>query len=242
MSDKQVNQKSKPGLDFVDLNEGGLPINAVIYGQPGSGKTFLAATSPKPLIIDLEMGAPATVKAVDNDVKVFSAPTLAKVREAYAYLASGDHDFESVVIDPVGELQRIIMKDVIENYKVRRTYDDLPGMADWGKMLNDITKLITAFRALPLNTIVTAHAEVPDNDFDPVKPLVSGKNFAPFLQGAMDLLGYISVSIGEDGKPSRQLLTSSTEQVVAKNRGGKLPHIIREPNMTDIIQRMRAKE
>lgn len=226
------------GLSFLDPAKESHPTNAVIYGQPGSGKTGLASTAPKPLIIDLENGAPATVKAVGNEhARIIQARDMDTIRKVYKFLASGDHDFETVIIDPAGELQSIIMEETLRKFTARRQYDNLPTMQDWQKSLSEAQKIITAFRSLPLRTIVVAHADVPDHEEDVVKPLVSGKNFKPFLMGAMDLLGYLYVE--QDGDDTvRKLQTQATANVVAKNRGNKLPPVVVNPNMTEIFALM----
>lgn len=243
MAKQQTQQPAENdfGLDLLDPTEpGATKTNAVIYGQPGAGKSFLGATAPKPLIIDLEQGAAASAKAAGNpDARVFRANTMDDVRKAYKALAKGGHGFETVILDPVSELQRMIMKDVLDRYpNSKRPYDDQPMISDYQKAMGDAIKLITAFRALPdVRTVIMAHADIPDHEDDMVKPLLSGKTFKTFLPGAMDLLGYLYVeSDGEEA--TRKLQTVSSATVIAKNRGGKLPAIVINPNLTEIFRLM----
>ena len=215
--------------------------NCVIYGAPGSGKTSLAATAPDPLFLDFERGAAASVRAVGVDnVRILEVRDMEQVRNAYNYLASGKHPFRTVVLDPVGELMRLCLNSVVGKYSSRRQYDDLPSMADWNKALSDMIKLLTAFRSLPIHCVVTAHASIPEHEEDTVKPLVSGKQFGPFLEGAMDLLAYLHVEQDASGNSVRRLVTESTPTIRAKNRGGKLSAVIEEPNLTEIFALMES--
>lgn len=225
--------------DPFDEEEPG-EVNAVIYGQPGSGKTSLVAGAPRCLLLDFERGGRASIVATGNrDTRSVHITSMKQVRQVYRALSSGKHDFLTVALDPIGELQRLMMEDTLKRFpSSRRQYNDLPMQADWNKMLSDLTKLVTMFRALPMHTIVVAHSEIPKHEDDTVAPLVSGKNFKPFLQGAMDLLGYLYVDEDEDGSETRMLRTTATPTINAKNRGGKLDPIIINPNMTEIIEQM----
>lgn len=215
--------------------------NCVVYGSPGSGKTSLAATAPAPLILDFERGAAASVRAVGNpDARIVQVDSMEQVRNAYEYLASKRHDFKSVVIDPIGELQRLSLRTVVANYTSRRQYEDLPSMTDWNKALHDLIKMVTAFRSLPIHCVITAHASIPEHEEDTVKPLVSGRQFGPFLEGAMDLLAYLHLEEDSEGNPVRRLITDPTPTIRAKNRGGKLPSVIEHPNLSEIFALMEA--
>lgn len=220
------------------------PVNAVIYGAPGSGKTFLGATANAPLLIDLERGAMASAAATGNSkARVVEANSIDDIREIYAFLKKGNHEFDAVVIDPLSELMRISMTHVIESFPTaKRQYGDQPTMTDWGKMQKDVIALITAFRALPMNTVVLAHSDIPNHDEDVVQPLVSGKQVKPFIMGAMDLLGYLYIDSDEDEEPVRKLLTQATASIAAKNRGNLLPAVVEEPNLAEIFRIMEGRE
>jgi hypothetical protein len=79
----------------------------LVYGQPGDGKTSLAASFPDPVFLQLEDGCPGDVEMVSfgliSDFK--------NMMSAISSLYDGDHDFKTVVIDSVTELQKIIFAE-----------------------------------------------------------------------------------------------------------------------------------
>lgn len=242
MAKKTLADPTEFGLELMSPDEIMVgETNAVVYGAPGSGKSTLAATAPSPLILDFENGAAASARIVQNPgLRILRVTEVQQVRDAYSYLASGKHEFKTVVLDPVGELYRMMLRSVVEQYTSRRQYDDLPSMADWNKALSDMIKLITAFRALPIHCVITAHASIPEHEEDTVKPLVSGKQFGPFLEGSMDLLAYLHIEEDSSGQSVRRLITAPTPTIRAKNRGGKLPAVIEDPNLSDIFDLMES--
>lgn len=216
------------------------PPNAFIYGPSGTGKTGLAATAPDPLIIDLENGAPVTVRAVGNKgARVIQASSMGEVRKVYKYLQAGDHPFKTVVIDPLWELQRLMMEEVMAKYPTKRAFNRVSTMQDWQLVTEDFRKMLEAFRALPLHTVLIAHAQNRQHEEDVVEPLLQGKSMLSFAIRSMDLLGYMRIGETKKGEdPVRELVVEGTETISAKNRGGALPSVIPNPNLTDIFAKM----
>ena len=217
-----------------------VPTNAMFYGASGSGKTGLAATGPNVLIMDFEHGAPTTVRAVGNrSTKVVQIRDMKEVRQYYAYLLNEEHPYDTVVLDPLGDLQDLLKEEVIKKYPAKRAFNRVPSQQDWGLMTEDFRKLLNAFRALPLHTVFIAHADTRHDDEDMVKPLLQGKHMLSYAMRTMDLLGYTYVE-AEDEEPVRMLLTQSTATITAKNRGNKLPTVIERPNLTEIFRIMES--
>lgn len=263
--EEAVIDASQFGISLVDpqseeaTNES--PAKAVIYGPPGAGKTGLAMTAPVPILIDFENGGLRTAKAVLQSLKDagYEVSSLARIvsinAEAsggiearkqldgvLAFLRTGDHPFQTVILDPVNELQKLLMKEVIEKYPSKRPMGNQPTMPDWGKALSEANAIIQAFRSLPMHVVITAHAEMPDNDNDDIHPLATGKSFKPFLEGSMDLLAFLKVESQQtptgEKITERILITESDGRIRAKNRGNKLPAAISSPNLSEIFEAM----
>jgi len=83
------------------------PRRTLLYGTHGIGKSTFASCMPKPLILDLEDGL--------DDIDCQATPrldSLDEVLEWVAELYTGKHGFETVVIDTLDFLERLIWKGV----------------------------------------------------------------------------------------------------------------------------------
>lgn len=253
-------------LMFIDpLSENAVdPTNAVIYGVPGAGKTALAMTAPNPLLIDFEKGGLHTARAVLAAAKEAGSDVskarivqinyqpkeensgircIEQLTEVLEFLKRGEHEFKSVILDPIGEFQKILMAETLQRFPMKRPMGGQPQIGDWGRSLDEAARWVAEFRALPMHTIIVAHAEQPGNEVDDIHPLVTGKNFGPYLEGAMPLLGYLYNEEVEEGgrvKTKRILRVKSDGRIRAKNRGEKLPPLIADPNLTKIFARMES--
>jgi len=83
------------------------PPRILIYGPPGIGKTTLASEFPAPVVLQVEDGTPGDVELVSFG----KLNTFAEVMDALAALYTEDHDFGTVVVDSVTELQRLIFAE-----------------------------------------------------------------------------------------------------------------------------------
>lgn len=84
-----------------------MPPRILIYGDPGIGKTSLAASFPKAVFIQVEDGTPS-----DLELNSFGKITdFESVMQALGALYSEDHDFQTVVIDSISEMQRLVFAE-----------------------------------------------------------------------------------------------------------------------------------
>lgn len=83
----------------------------VIYGRGKMGKTTLASEFPNPIFIQTEDGAG------DIEVTSFKDEPLAsysEVNEALVALASEDHEFKTLVIDSITQLEPLVWKEACD--------------------------------------------------------------------------------------------------------------------------------
>src|SRR4029077_8687351 len=109
--------------------------NMLIYGEPGTRKTRLAASAPKPLIIDVNDHGHDSVRQ-DYDPMYYPCDRWLDLNDVYWYLQGGNHDFETVVIDHVTNLQTVCMNFILGDEASRDASrdPDMPARQAWGKL------------------------------------------------------------------------------------------------------------
>lgn len=246
----QLTPRTLAGLEIKKVEERSSFFNILIYGDSGVGKTTLAGSadlvpemSPV-LVIDIEGGTESLKHSYPN-VDMIRITSWKSMQDVYNELHLGNTGYKTVILDSLTEIQKFnmyaIMADVI---KGRPNQDeDVPSMREWGINLEQIRRFVRGFRDLDMHTIFTALAKT-DKDMKTgiisTKPSLSGK-MADEVAAFVDIVTYYyvkQIGSGEEAEFQRLLLTSKTDQIVAKDRSGRLPMVIQQPTMRTIFDLM----
>ena len=234
---KQLHPKIRMASDMP------LFVKALIYGEPGAGKTYLACTAPNPLVLMTEYDvSKATMLKVQKDlgteIAVWPVSTWEDLEEAFDFLQSDEHDFKTVVLDSLTDLNRRLMRAIVESATSRRpSHDpDVPEQGDWFRVAERLRYMVRMFRDLPMHVVMTCLVQDIRTELMKI-PLVQPKSFAMELPGLFNLVGCLKAveNPDEDGRVVRKLLVESTDNYVAKNPGGALAAIVDNPNFTKIF-------
>ena len=152
-----------------------------------------------------------------------------------------DHNYETVVIDTLNEMQRIAMRATIEDFPaIRRSYENLPSMSDYGKMLHDMVELTRDFAMLPMRVVLLGQVISRQFETDVLQPQLIGKNTSREVCRKMDVIGYIYKSEKEDENTatSKKLseIAFDVAEYVCKDRSFKLPATLVNPSFQSISQ------
>jgi phage nucleotide-binding protein len=213
-------------------------LNMLVYGEPGVGKTYFAATaqdSPHTtpvLFLDVEGGTTTIRRRKDVDVKrVKSIDDLVAVHKLLHDENEGY--YKTCVIDSLTELQKLDMRDIMRELMLKRPDldPDVPGMREWGKSAEHMRRIVRGFRDLPMNTVMTAlsNVERDENGVVTFTPSMPGK-LKMEVPGFMDIVGYMSATI-EEGEPVRRIQFAKTRRVIAKDRTDSLEGSIDFPTI-----------
>jgi hypothetical protein len=207
-------------------------VKMLVYGESGTGKTRLASTFPDVLFLDIDKGMSSVTEVVDAvDIDNFH-----QLEEVYEFLKNGEHSYGTVVIDTLNEMQRIAMRATVTDFPaIRRSYDDLPSMSDYGKMLHEFSELVQDFTHLPMRVVLLAQVTSRQFDTDVLQPQLVGKNSAREVARKMDVIGYIEKSEHEDqaGHKLAQIVFDAPNYVV-KDRSFALPPVLVDPSYSRI--------
>lgn len=222
----------------------------LFYGDSGTGKTTLAGSADKVpamrpvLFVDIE-GGTESLRHSYPEVDTVRVTTWKEMQNLYNVLYEGGTGYKTVVLDSLTEIQKFNMYTIMEAVVQKRPDldQDVPSMREWGKNLEQLRKMVRGFRDLEMHTIFTALNKT-DKDqrtgIVTMKPSLSGK-LADEVAAFLDVVCYYyvkQIGDGEDTQFKRLLLTQKTDGQVAKDRTGKLPMIIEDPDMSKIYELM----
>lgn len=230
-------------LERVSRGRETKPPRILVYGQEGVGKSSFAASAPKPIFIPTEDG----LGQIDCE-RFPLAQSLDEVIGALGELYTQEHGYQTVVIDSLDWLERLIFDAVCKEYGVKSIEKADGGYArGYVHALSHWRKLAEGLDALrndkQMGVILIAHAKVERFEdpeapaYDRYSPRVH-KHAAAFICEWADAVLFatrrfrtqsedagfnrtrtIAVGLGKDGG-ERILRTVGGPSCVAKNRFG----------------------
>lgn len=238
------------GMQPTTVSEIVFNYNFLVFGDYGIGKTTLAGSSIEVddlspvLFLDIEGGALA-IKSRYPDVHVLRITEPGELKRIYQDLrkqaAKGELKYKTIIVDSVTELHKLelryIMLDVMENDDKGNRDEDVPGMQEYLKATERIRRVCRRFRDLPVSVIFTAllTEEQDDKKNRTYKKIALTRKLSTEIGGFFDVVLYMYMKENE-GKQTRLLLSTRTEEIAAKDRTDTLPNILIEPNMEKIFQ------
>lgn len=198
------------------------PISCLIYGQPGTGKTTLALSADKPVLIDLDRGLYRVEKR-------FQCPSL-QVENYQQILDLINSDelrpFNTIVIDTLGKLVDRMGDFVARQNPKFKQGDGTLSMKAWGAIKVQFTALVKQIFNSNKSVIFVAHEkEDKDGDIRFVRPDVSGSSGKDIVK-ELDLMGYMEMKGNK-----RTVSFTPNEKYYAKN-ALNLPPVIEVPDTT----------
>lgn len=184
------------------------PARCLFYGPEGVGKSSLAADAPAPIFLDIEGGA----DNIDAARYPFRDGPGGHIPRAYAEvvaaiddLTTGDHAYQSVVIDTVDALEALIHLHICEEYKKKNVED-----FGYGKgyqvaldVFRGLLKRLDTLRARrDVRVIFVGHSVVKPyknplgEDYDRYQLSVHEKTIGPKLREWCDVVGFVRFDEG----------------------------------------------
>ena len=227
-------------------------LSILIHAGAKVGKSTVSSTAPTPvLVLDAEGSwrfiktrkihwDPMTqgIPRHDGtwDACIVTITQWAQVQMVFRHLTQSEHDFVSVVIDSITEIQRRL--------KANLKGTEAMQMQDWGQLLTQMDSTIRAFRDLTMiagpTRCVVMIAETRE-DKGKWKPYMQGQ-IGVSLPYLVDICGYLYVDMApdDDGQPTRKirkLWVGSHPQFEAGERvQGTLGDVVSEPNIDSMIK------
>jgi hypothetical protein len=149
---------------IVALQGGARPVyrNWLVYSEPGVGKTVLAGTAPRGLILSYDIEGTESARALGSTADEWQIETWMEYLDALAYfqLGSGCTDYDWVTSDNLSTLEEhawaYTMGEGRKRNKKRPEYK--PALGDYPIVWNMMKRHVAEFNRLPINVIYTANA------------------------------------------------------------------------------------
>lgn len=245
-------------------------VSGLVHGPSKTGKTTLSSTLPGfKLLIDMENGTkylpglpnpnkggkpltkttwknfkqPPPKNDNDYDLCIAQVRQWQDMVDIYKWLPNNNHDFNSISIDSITQLQMICKDNLVGDEQMK--------IQSWGFLLSEMDKLIKKFRDLPLRSEpIEAVLFIAES-----QEVASTGKQVPTMQGQIrsklpymvDFTGYIQLVPVEDengqmNKKAVKMLVAQHDKYEAGNRfQGRIPDVITSPNITEIMHAVYPK-
>lgn len=145
-------------LKTIKRTKEGGAIKALIYGEPGVGKSTFANTAPNPLFISAEGGL-NHIECTKISVKNWN-----EVKEALVALKEQEHQFETIILDPIGWVLDMFEEDLLEGSgvdninKLGGGYGAFKGIMQ--SKLKAFLSYLDSIHDLGINIVFLAHEKI----------------------------------------------------------------------------------
>lgn len=207
-------------------------VKATIFGGPGSGKTPLMNTAPRPVLLVTE---PGMLSMRGSSIPAWEAYTSALVAEFFEWFMKSREasNFDTLCIDSISNIAELILADELAKVK--------HGMKAYGNMSERVMKICNDLYYMPQKHIaMIAKQALVENGrqtilqngevtYEPImqkRPFFPGKDLNVKVPHLFDNVMHLGeVVMPGQPKPVRALRTKEIPEVFARDRLGNLNEV-----------------
>ena len=223
-------------LKFTTTSEGGHFASVLVYGPSGVGKTRMAATAPKPIIISSEK---KLISLKDYKIPVILIENYLDLEEAYTFVTTNKkaEQFQTIVVDSISDIAETILTDFKND---PRTNDH--GQAAYGHLADKLGPMIKKFRDIRnKHKYFIAKSRMVEDVYTKVNmfvPSLPGRVLPDNISYEFDYVFALRIGETETFKKYRYLQTQPCMQWAAK--GNDSLAAMEKPDLTSIFKKLTA--
>lgn len=219
-------------------------VKMLIYGRSGAGKTYLACTAEKPLVVlsEYNVSIPTLLalhRETGADPDIFEVTSWNDYMDAYKYAAANLSKYKTIVIDGITDLNYRVMREILDTgiaHKAEHDQDILE-IGEYNKLHQRTMYAVKLFRDLPIDVVFTALEQDIKKEMITV-PMITPKSTALLLPSQFNTVGNLIVKPkGNNNVRELQVHAQLTKE--GKNPGGALSQVITSPNLATLIPEAR---
>lgn len=191
-------------------------VKSVCYGAPGTGKTPLLNTAPRPVLLVVE---PGMLSMRSSNIACYDAYTPARIDDFMRWLTSSAEasQFDTVGIDSVSQLAEVYLAEELTKNK--------DGRKAYGEMSRRVMAHLTALYFMPQKHVylIAKQSMTEENGIPKRRPYFPGQDLNVKVPHLFDLVMHLGLHMvpGVVGE-QKALRTSEAFDIMARDRSGKL--------------------
>jgi phage nucleotide-binding protein len=198
-------------------------VKMMIYGQAGMGKSTLALSSPKPLLVDFDNGVKRINESNLEGIDIVQVNQWQEIRTLFETSPNDIAPYESIIVDTVGKMMDYIISYVCGTRQ--------PSIRDWGTINMQFQWFTRTLSVLNKNIVFIAQRDTrKDGDNIVYIPALREKNYSAIVT-ELDLLGYMEMKT-LNGVDRRTITFNPTDRNDGKNTCF-MPAVMNIPTILD---------
>lgn len=183
-------------------------VKMMIYGQAGMGKTTVALSAPKPLLLDFDNGVKRVNMAHLDGVDIVPVEQWSQIQQLLQQDVNDLVPYQTIVVDTIGKMMDYIIVHCCGSRQ--------PQIKDWGRINQEFTWFTRALSALNKHIVFVAHRDTRKEGEETVFiPALREKSYNSIVT-ELDLLGYLEMK-SERGVQTRTITFDPTSRNDGKN-------------------------
>lgn len=221
----------KPAKEFA-IQYG---VKSLIYGPPGSGKTPILNTAPRPLLLACE---PGLLSMRNSNVPTFRAFTVAEIEEFFKWFLHSNEtkNFDTLGVDSVTQMAQIYLAD-IEN-GTSNSGKKVHGLAAYGDMAKRVMQHINALYYLPQKHmyLICKEGVGDDNGSRMKRPYFPGQQLNVDIPHLFDEILHLAVANIPGVGTNKAFRCANSIDILARDRTGMLAEF-EPPDFSALIKK-----
>lgn len=196
-------------------------VKMMIYGQAGMGKTTLALSAPKPLLLDFDNGVKRVNMAHLENIDTVQVEDWKEIQTLLQQQQAELAPYQTIVVDTIGKMMDYIITHCCGTRQ--------PQIKDWGRINQEFTWFTRALSSLNKHIVFVAHRDSrKEGDETVFIPSLREKSYNSIVT-ELDLLGYLEMK-SDRGVQSRTITFDPTSRNDGKNTCN-LPSVMQVPTI-----------